>query len=98
MHAGRQNADDGVRFAVHANVFADEIAVSAEVLGPHSMTENHHVISSEFTFFRKKVASEQERQSFHREKSGRTPRSRNLLRPVIGCNVERSAAPCSHSL
>ncbi len=88
VRARRQNTDDRVRLAVHADVFADEIAIRVEVLAPESMTENHDVVSARLAFFGKEVASEKQRQSFHREKAGSATRAGDLFGSIVSCDVE----------
>ena len=45
VHAGWKNADNCVRLTVHADGFADEIAVRVKVCAPDSVTEDHDVIA-----------------------------------------------------
>src|SRR5262245_21042367 len=86
VHARRKNADNCVRLAVHAYVLADEISIRVEMRAPDSMTENHDVVATRFALFRKKVASEQQRQSFHREKAWRATRGWDLFWSIVSCD------------
>ena len=70
VRARLKNADDGVRLAVHANRFADQIAIGVEVIAPQSMTEYDDVVVARLAFFGQEVATEEQRQSFHREETG----------------------------
>src|SRR5262245_21568815 len=80
MHIRRQHTDNCVRLAIHANVFADEVAIRIEVIGPQAIAENHHVVSARLPFFGKEVTAQHEWQSFEGEESRSPACTGNLLR------------------
>src|SRR5215217_5795038 len=70
VHAGRKHADDRVWLAVHADLFTEDVNVGSKVTAPHSVAKYRDVVAARLAFFRKKVATEKHRQSFHLEESG----------------------------
>src|SRR3982751_3347623 len=54
----RQDSDNFVRFAIHANDAADDVVRGAAALLPATIAENDHVIAAADTLARKKVAPE----------------------------------------
>src|SRR5690349_2138006 len=71
VHPRRKHTDDLVWITVHADLFADDGWVGSELLTPHSIAEYDDAISAGLTFFRKEIAAEHHRQSFHFEEPRR---------------------------
>ena len=54
----RQDADDFVRFAIHANGAADDVRGAAEAVLPEALTDDHDAVVARHVFTRQEIATE----------------------------------------
>ncbi len=91
VDAGRQHANDGVRFPVNPHGMADQLWIGAE-MRPQLVGQDHDMVLAVHSFFRQKVAAKKKGKPHHVVVPRRHLYPVDILRLVFAGNVERCAA------
>jgi len=99
LERGRENSNDGVRFAFDIDFLTDEARIFTEAASPESVAQDNDLVMSDLFIFRKKCASELNLRAQQRQEGSRNGESLNTFRFVSPRlkYKNRQAAICSNT-
>src|SRR5215469_11493288 len=81
-----------IRLSIHPDLFADDVAIRAEVL-PEPVREDDNVVLANLTFFGQEITPEEKSGSHHAVCAGRHGAADNALWLLRGCEVVGNIVP-----